>query len=128
MSILGSQTEKHLRSENNIWVATTRPDGRPHLTPTWFVLVDGKIYICIDPASVKARNLESNDQVALALEDGSSPVIVEGAGRPIDGSDRPQGVLDEFKRKYDWDVATDSQYGLLIEIAPKKVLSWNSGG
>lgn len=128
MSLLGSQMEKRLRSEKNIWVATARPDGRPHLTPTWFVLVDGRVYICIDPDSVKAHNLEGNDQIALALEDGSSPIIIEGTARPANGSNGPEGVLDAFKRKYDWDIATDGQYSLLIEIAPKKVLSWNSGG
>lgn len=128
MSKIGSRMEKRLQSEHNIWVATVRADGRPHLTPTWFVWHDGKVYVCIDPNSVKARNLENNGQIALALEDGSSPIIVEGVGRSVAESDRPEAVVKEFRRKYDWNIVTDGQYSLLIEITPKKVLNWNNGG
>ena len=76
---------------------------------------------------VKARNLMNNPRVGLALEDGSSPVILEGTARQVNGSDRPPGALDEFKRKYDWDIETDGQYSLLIEITPHKVLNWDGG-
>ena len=62
--------EQRLQSEGNIWVTTVRPDGRPHLTPVWFVWHAGKAYICISPDSVKARNLSRNPRVALALENG----------------------------------------------------------
>ncbi|HJW83503.1 MAG TPA: pyridoxamine 5'-phosphate oxidase family protein [Anaerolineae bacterium] len=127
MKITDAHVLRRLRSESNIWVATVRPDGRPHLTPTWFALHGEKLYISIDPASVKARNLSANPRVALALEDGAAPVIVEGEARPVEDSDRPQGALDEFKRKYDWNIDEDSQYCLLIAITPTKVLSWGEG-
>ena len=127
MKTVDYQAVRRLQSEHNIWVATVRPDGRPHLTPTWFAWHEGKLYICIDPGSVKARNLSHANYVALALEDGSAPIILEGVARQVDRSDRPQGALDEFKRKYDWDIATDGQYSLLIEVTPDKVLSWGTG-
>jgi len=127
MKTIDKHAEQRLRSESNIWVATVRPDGRPHLTPTWFAWQDGKAYICIDPASVKARNLAHKAQIALALEDGSAPIILEGVARQMNGADRPQGALDEFKRKYGWDIAIDGQYSLLVEITPTKVLNWGGG-
>ncbi len=127
MNAVDAQTEPRLQTERNIWVATVRPDGRPHLTLVWFVWHDRKVYICIDPASVKARNLALNGRLALALEDGSSPIIVDGVGRPVDRSDRPPGAVDAFKHKYGWDIATDGQYSLLIEITPLKILNWGGG-
>ena len=127
MKISDAQVLRRLRSESNVWVATVRPDGRPHLTPTWFALHGEKMYLCIDPDSVKARNLEGNAHVALALEDGTSPIIIEGEAQCVGRTGRPQGALDEFKRKYDWDLDAESQYSLLIEITPKKVLSWGEG-
>ncbi|HLE28937.1 MAG TPA: pyridoxamine 5'-phosphate oxidase family protein, partial [Anaerolineales bacterium] len=60
-----------LDSAQNVWVATVRPDGRPHLVPVWFVMDGGRWYICTAPDSVKARNLQTNSRIALALEDGS---------------------------------------------------------
>jgi nitroimidazol reductase NimA-like FMN-containing flavoprotein (pyridoxamine 5'-phosphate oxidase superfamily) len=127
MNIDDPEVRRRLKSEQNIWVATVRPDGRPHLTPAWFALHAGKVYVCIDPDSVKAHNLARNRQVALALEDGAAPLIVEGETRLIEGAERPPGALDEFKRKYDWDIAAESQYSLLVEVTPKKVLSWGGG-
>ena len=128
MKTIDAKAAKRLQAESNIWVATVRSDGRPHLTPVWFAWHGGKVYICIDPASVKARNLAVNDRITLALEDGSSPIILEGAGRPVNVAEQLQEVVDEFKRKYDWDIITDGQYSLLIEITPEKMLNWGGGG
>ena len=128
MKTIDERAEQRLRAENNIWVATVRLDGRPHLTPVWFAWHAGRMYICIDPKSVKARNLAANGQVALALEDGSSPLIFEGTAQRVEGADRPRGALDEFKRKYDWSIEADGQYSLLIEITPRKALHWAGGG
>lgn len=128
MKAIDSRMEKRLRSESNIWVATVRPDGRPHLTPVWFAWHDAKLYICIDPNSVKAHNLASNPHVALALEDGSQPIIIEGDSRQVAESELPSGAIDEFKRKYAWDISTDAQYRCVIEATPTKVLNWSAGG
>jgi F420H(2)-dependent biliverdin reductase len=69
--------KERLGKERNIWIATVRPDGRPHIVPVWFACIDDKVYLCIEPQSVKGRNLATNRNVALALEDGSHPIICE---------------------------------------------------
>src|SRR5436190_10273583 len=73
------EIQARLATERNIWLASVRPDGSPHLVPIWFVTHDGLIYICTDPESVKVRNLQHNERVSLALEDGSKPIIFEGS-------------------------------------------------
>ena len=120
------RTADRLENARNIWVATVRPDGRPHLTPVWFVLEGDALYICISPRSVKARNLSVNPKVACALEDGDSPVICEGAAAALE-QPWPEAVRQGFKTRYDWDIATDSDYGLVLEIRPEKWLTWNDG-
>ena len=70
-----------LRDEQNIWLATTRPDGRPHLTPIWFVYVDDRFYVCTSSKAVKARNVRANAKASVALESGSQPMIAEGDAR-----------------------------------------------
>ena len=112
-------------SENkNMWIATVRPDGRPHLTPVWFVVSDGMIYFCIKDSSVKAANLALNPQVSCSLEDGSSPLICEGMAGPV-AAPWPDPVVAAFKEKYDWDTTTDSEYNTLVAITPRKWLKWN---
>ena len=66
----------------NVWMATVRPDGRPHQVPVWFVVSSRRWYICIEPDSVKARNIAASPRVALALEDGNDPYIMQGRTRP----------------------------------------------
>ena len=102
-----------LATAKNIWVATVRPDGRPHLAPVWFVAMNRHWYFVTDPKSVKARNLHLNPKIALSLEDGDDPVVVEGEAGPVQPSIE---VIRLFKEKYDWDITTDSQYSEVYEV------------
>ena len=109
--------------EKNIWVATVRPDGRPHLVPVWFAWYGGKLYLCIERGSVKGRNLAANPRVSLALENGSQPLIIEGQAADVP-QPWPAGVLAIFKHKYEWDIVKDGQYDQLLEIDPERWLNW----
>ena len=119
-----SPAAERLEREPNVWLATVRPDGRPHLVPIWFVVDDGRWYICTAPDSVKARNLHANPKIALALEDGSNPHIVEGEARAV----KPNpAVVRKFKEKYDWDITEDSYYTQVFEVAVRKRVMSGSG-
>lgn len=102
-----------LARARNVWVATVRPDGRPHLVPIWFVVAQDRWYFATAPDSVKAANLGANPRIALALEDGNDPYIVEGLARPVEPSDE---VLRLFKEKYDWDLTGESEYTTVFEV------------
>jgi F420H(2)-dependent biliverdin reductase len=126
---LDPQIEQRLRTERNIWLATVRPalrhavgqvsNGQPHLVPIWFVWHRQKIYICTELKSVKAQNIINNPQVAVSLEDGDKPIVIEGTAKPIEKADRT--IVNEFQKKYDWNIETDRQYDQLIEIEVKRM-------
>jgi hypothetical protein len=113
MSTASAPAASRLETARNVWLATVRVDGRPHLVPIWFVTHAGRWYFCTAPGSVKARNLGVNPHVALALEDGDQPYIVEGQAHPVTAS---PDVLAQFKAKYDWDLTTDAHYTQLFEV------------
>ncbi len=119
--IFDPQIERRLQTEQNLWLATVRRDDTPHLVPIWFVWVAGRIYLCTEADSVKVRNLVHNPQVSIALENGTQPVVMEGWAKLIELP--PAAVIDEFQRKYDWDIETDSTYNQVIEIEPTKIRS-----
>lgn len=123
MAELTDETRAKLEKSKNIWIASVRPDGRPHLVPVWYVWYAQKIYICIDPSSVKATNFRDNPRVTAALEDGSNPIICEGQASPV-FSPWPKEVISGFMVKYEWDITQESQYTYLIEIVPNKWLTW----
>jgi hypothetical protein len=112
-----------LEKEKNIWFSSVRPDGRPHLAPVWFVWYANKIYIGTDPKSVKFRNIHNNRQVALALEDGSHPLICEGTAQ-LASLPLADGLKAAFLQKYDWDITQEPQYNRVIEVTPEKWLNW----
>jgi hypothetical protein len=115
--------QTRLRDEPNIWFATTRRDGRPHLVPIWFAFVDGRFYVCTTHASVKVRNIRAGSAVTVALERGDQPVIAEGTARVLHRP-YPALVADEFARKFDWDLDAEPEYDALVEMTPTRWLRW----
>jgi PPOX class probable F420-dependent enzyme len=64
-------------------LATTRADGRPHVTPIWFdVDDDGSLVFNTGENTVKGRNLARQPWASLCVDDDHPPysfVIVEGS-------------------------------------------------
>ena len=61
--------------------ATTRADGRPHVTPIWFALDGDDIIFTTVGTSVKARSLRRDPRIALCVDDQTPPysfVSIEG--------------------------------------------------
>ena len=123
MADLSQEGLQKLSAAENIWISSIRPDGHPHLTPVWFVYYEGKLYISIDPKSVKSRNIAQNPNVVLALEDAIHPVICQGRATPMP-QPWPGDLLSVFIQKYEWDLMVEEQYNQLLEITPSKWLTW----
>ena len=105
-----------------ILAATVRPDGRPHLSPTDFVDVDGVFYLGVDEATARYRNLKQNPAVTVMLaDDRKRQAILEGNARFLDmTSGLAKKVLEAQKKKYGW--VTDA----LAEFRPLKAFTWKA--
>jgi len=73
-----ADVEARLVAATSYWLATVRPDGRPHVVPRWGVWLEGRFWYDGAPTTVHARNLATNPACALHLESGTETVIVEG--------------------------------------------------
>lgn len=119
--------EARLGRETEIWLATVRHDGRPHLVPLWFVWLDEKIYICTGSDTQKFVNLRGNQNVALSLPDPMNVVIIEGEAH-VANRQLIDPLADYFFNKYEWDFRyDDSADWHLIEVTPFKILAWGDG-
>src|SRR5438046_6612595 len=49
------------------WLATVRPDGRPHVTPVWAVWVDGAFYFVTGVTTRKRKNLAQNAHCVITV-------------------------------------------------------------
>ncbi|MBX7212506.1 MAG: pyridoxamine 5'-phosphate oxidase family protein [Thermoflexales bacterium] len=124
---LSPEIERRLDVERNLWLATARADGTPHLIPVWFIWRDGVAWICTGPESVKARNLRTQPKVMFALEDGDKPALAAAVAtrttQPF-----PAEIVAAFKQKYNWDILTDADYGDLYALQVTRWLSWKPSG
>lgn len=130
-----AEVEARLVAAIHYWVATSRPDGRPHVVPRWGVWVEDRFWYDGSPMTRHARNLRSNDSCALHLEDGAAPTIVEGRVTWPDPVQDPFGKLlsDEFKRKYEAlgyapepDSWSGEHSGGLLVLTPIRAIAWSS--
>lgn len=81
--------DRFLAEPRNCIVAGIRSDGRPHLTPNWFLWEDGRFHVSITRSRVKYRVFSRDQRIQLVIDDvmGFRYVIVEGTveiGEDID--------------------------------------------
>jgi hypothetical protein len=98
-----SWAEERLSRSHNYWLATARPDGRPHAAAVWGVWLEGAFFFSCATNSVKARNLASDPRCVVTTERADEAVIVEGLAEEITDAD----VLARFKKVYDKKYAWD---------------------
>jgi hypothetical protein len=111
-----------LTEDTTLWLATTRADGSPHLTPIWFVWHDERIWVCTSATHVKARTITRDPRVMVALGTGAKPLVGQGRAvrhaRPF-----PPGARQAFIDRFDWDIDVDDEdgtYDVLFEIAVER--------
>jgi hypothetical protein len=67
-----------LRATRSLWLASSRPNGRPHAVPVWFIWDGRAIYFSTGPTTEKHRNLRHRPWVIAHLGDGDDVLIAEG--------------------------------------------------
>lgn len=92
--------EPRLAASHDYWVATTWPDGRPHVMPVWAVWAGSALWFSSSLQSRKVANLRHDPRCVVTTDDARNPVIVEGSAQII--SDRPgiRTFLDALNGKY----------------------------
>lgn len=95
---------ERLERSRGYWLSTVTPEHRPHLAPMWGVFIDPYFCFGTDVMSRKARNLEDNRNVCVAIDDTFETVFIEGTVEAI-----PIEMLDAYFAAY------SAKYDLPIE-------------
>jgi hypothetical protein len=69
------------------WLATTKPNGRPHVAGIGALWVDGKIYFVSGMRTRKSRNLAVNPRCVVSVSLTGIDLVIEGTAIRI--TDRP---------------------------------------
>ncbi|OGO32765.1 MAG: hypothetical protein A2Z03_10660 [Chloroflexi bacterium RBG_16_56_8] len=93
---------EQLSNARNYWIATTRPDGQPNMTPVWGVWLDEAFYFSSGARSRKARNLAVNPKCVISTDQANVPVILEGRARRVSNHALLRHVAEAYSKKYQW--------------------------
>lgn len=97
--------EERLKESHNYWVATARPDGRPHVMIVWGLWLDGVFYFSSGRQSRKAKNLTENPHCVIATEHAEAAVIVEGVTEEVLDVAFRRKFIRIYERKYKFDMS-----------------------
>lgn len=115
---------ERLAAARNYWVATTRPDGRPHAMPVWGVWLDGGLLFSSDPTSRKGRNLAANPALAAHLESGDDVVVVEGVGTTVTDPALLARFVDAYEAKYRFRPTPADPRQAVYALRPRVAHAW----
>jgi hypothetical protein len=116
-----SWARQRLERAHNYFLATTCPDGRPHLMPIWGVWLHDAFYFSTGRASRKARNLAANPACVITAENAAEAVIVEGVAQEV-GAAAFRKAGGPYKKKYGWKL--DPALGPLFLVRPTKAFGF----
>jgi PPOX class probable F420-dependent enzyme len=95
-----SKVDLPLKALRSIWVSTTRPDGRPHAVPVWFIWDGTSMYFISSRALQKAKNLARQPWVVVHAGDGDDVLVLEGAAEMVRDELELARVDAAYQEKY----------------------------
>ena len=93
--------EDRLRRSHDYWLATARPDGRPHVMPVWGAWFSGSVWFSSDVGSRKGRNLATSPRCSVTTDDALEPVIVEGDAELVTNREVIAEFAANLRQKYE---------------------------
>lgn len=106
------------------WIATTRPDGRPHVMIVWGVWLHDVFYFATSRDSRKARNLAVNPQCVVCTERADEAVILEGTALAVSDSTAVKQFAQAYRKKYEEEIDT-AEFPVLA-VRPRTVFGFIS--
>lgn len=110
---------ERLERAQHYWVATTSPDGGPHLAAVWGVWADGALCFSTGGASVKARNLAADPRCSVSAETAEESVVVQGTAQRLTGD--TAALMATYQRKYGMGFP-DPAENPVFRVAPRMVI------
>jgi nitroimidazol reductase NimA-like FMN-containing flavoprotein (pyridoxamine 5'-phosphate oxidase superfamily) len=116
--------EPVLQAAGQYWLATTRPDGRPHTVPIDGVWSFGALWFGGHPSTVHLRNLRAEPRSVVHIASTESPVIVEGtADWLVPPAEEAVRLAEASRAKYGYAPPNGYRRGVW-RLRPDVVLSW----
>jgi len=130
-----TQIDAFLAAPRHAIVAAQREDGRPELSPVWYVFEASRLYFSTFSRAARCRHLRRDPRIAICV-DGAHPdaryVRIEGTAEIVDAStpwrdDLEWRILrryhdsDDEARRYEAGLA-DQGASALVVVTPDRII------
>jgi PPOX class probable F420-dependent enzyme len=120
-----SWATERLAKSHDYWVATVRPDGRPHAMPVWGVWDGGAVWFSSSNGARKSRNIAANPWCVVTTSDPTEPVVVEGVAERVVNADAIARFAKLTSDKYETEIPVefyDPADNSLFRVTPRTVI------
>jgi len=126
-----NKVDTWLRGFRSIWIATTRPNGRPHSVPVWCIWDDEHIYFASNGKSQKDRNLAHQSAIVVHAGDGDDTIILEGMVAVVTDLEERSNINTAYGEKYvdphSGTKATIPNGDILYRVTVERIMCWEYG-
>ena len=129
-------------SKSKIFAAFPMNGGFPHVSPIWFCVLDGRLYLRTHAYKVKAH-LARRGKACLSIDEGESyrelkGVIIWGRSRLVTDAKTIRRIERVMKKKYEekqwkpsqmpeaWVRDRQGEMRAFIEVSPQRISSWDN--
>lgn len=116
---------ERLAGARGYWMATTRPDGRPHMAVVWGVWLADRFIFSTAVGSQKARNLAANPACVVCPEGADDAITVEGMAERVTDAVMLGTFADAYAAKYHEDASTSGVW-MVFQVRPSVVFAFIS--
>src|SRR5581483_11038133 len=78
------------------WLATTRPDGRPHVAGVGALWVDGRLYFVSGSGTRKSRNLATNPNCSVSVSLPGIDLVIEGRAAQVTDAETLHHLAERY--------------------------------
>jgi general stress protein 26 len=126
------EVAERIAGARNYWLATLRPDGRPHLRPVDGVFVDDALCFGGSPATRWVRHLQHQPAVSASLPDDDHAVVLEGRAElvedPADALAIAQAAANRAKYPQYFSGDEPTPFHPFWCLRPARVYAWSLTG
>ena len=128
---------RRMKGERVAHLATSGPDGRPHIVPITFVVGDDAIYFAVDHKPKKSanlqrlRNIERNPAVSVLIDHYEDDwmklwwVRVEGSAHILDRGPESDMAIVQLSERYEQYQSTKPA-GPVVAISIERMSGWSA--
>jgi hypothetical protein len=109
------QRLEHPERGRTYWLATVRPDGRPHVMPLLGLWLDDAFYFVTSETTRKGQNLAHDPRCVITTSSTALPaldLILEGDARKVTDDATLQRVVGAYRSFMEWPL--EVQDGLVV--------------